>query len=177
MEYRIGLIRVVIVNPTYMSPAPGPDSCWGRRPAARSLLVAELLLLKTSRIIYLRCHFVTTKGVNEPSQSFIVPRESPYLDLSLVENAFKRGKCRCEIRTLICKDHNLWVVQLAKILRGVKIKAVKSIVPTMGTVKLREVPLTTLFVTTQLPESRHQGFLLLSQKQVFFIQTRYFLIL
>ena len=90
MEYRIGLIRVVIVNPTYMSPAPGPVSCWGRRPAARSLLVAELLLLKTSRIIYLRCHFVTTKGVNEPSQSFIVPREGPYLDLSLVESAYIR---------------------------------------------------------------------------------------
>ena len=66
---------------------------------------------------------------------------------------------------------------VSKDLKGVKVKAVKSIVPTMGTVKLREVPLTGLFVTTQLPESRHQGFLLLSQKQVFFIQTRYFLIL
>ena len=77
--------RVVIVNPTYMSPAPGPDSCWGRRPAARSLLVAELLLLKTSRIIYLRCHFVTTKGVNDPSQSFIVPGESPFQGLFRIE--------------------------------------------------------------------------------------------
>ena len=85
-----------------MSPAPGPDSCWGRRPAARSLLVAELLLLKTSRIIYLRCHFVTTKGVNDPSRSFIVPGEGPFWGLSRIESAYTRHvnvKCRYEIRT------------------------------------------------------------------------------
>ena len=76
-------------------------------------------------------------------------------------------------------DHNLWVVQLAKILKGVKAVTTRALVPSVsyGHSEIAEVPLTTLFVTTQLPESRHQGFLLLSQKQVFFIQTRYFLIL
>ena len=119
-----------------------------------------------------------SRAVNKPSRSFIVPGEGPFWGLSRIESAYTRHvnvKCRYEIRT--AKNITDGWYGYERSFKTNKAFTTRALVPSPGTVKLRRVPFPGLFVTSQLPESRHQGFLLLSQKQVFFIQTRYFLIL